>query len=70
MPSKIESPLITGDTEYDREQMKILLIRNGVTATEIARGMGIKSQSVSQVVNRRANSRRVLRELENLPVQV
>lgn len=70
MPAKIESPLITGDNEYDREQLRILLIRNGITPTEIARALGIKSQSVSQVIHRRGNSRRVLQELENLPVQV
>ena len=66
----IDSPLLSGDTEADKRALKSLIAVNGLTPTDIAHKLGIKSQSVSQVIHRRANSRRVLRELENLPVQV
>ncbi len=70
MPAKVESRLITGDKEYDREQMRILLIKNGLTPTEVARALGIAPQSVSQVIHRITNSQRVTTFLENLPIQV
>ena len=70
MPKKLESPLLTGDKEHDREQLRILLIKNGVTPTEIAAILGISSQAVSNVIHRFNNSRRVIEYLERMPVQV
>lgn len=66
MPAKIESPLLTGDKERDSKDMQILLIENDLTPTSIAQQLGIRPQSVSQVIHQKTNSTRVIRYLEGL----
>jgi len=70
MGAKVESRLLTGNIDKDKETLRILLIKNNTTPTEIARELGICHQAVSRIIHRHANSRRVLEYLENLPVQV
>jgi len=70
MGAKVESRLLTGDKDLDKENLRILLIKNKTTPTEIARELGVSSNAVSRIIHRNANSRLVLRYLENLPVQV
>jgi len=61
-----KSYLLTGDKETDRKTRKKLLIDLGLTATEIARGLGVTSQHVSHTVNAYEDNRRILRHLEAL----
>ena len=70
MPKKLESPLLTGDKDQERESLRILLIKNNTSPTEIADILGISSQAVSNVVHRFNNSRRVIEYLEQMPIQV
>jgi IS30 family transposase len=70
MPKKITSPLLTGNKHRDRERLRILLVKNNTSPTEIAAALGISSQAVSRVIHRRDNSRTVFEYLENLPIQV
>ena len=70
MGAKVESRLLTGDKVADKQTLRILLIKNETTPTEIARELGISSNAVSRIIHRDANSRRVFEYLENLPVQV
>lgn len=70
MPKKVESPLLTGDRDQEREILRILMIKNDTNPTEIAAELGISSQAVSNVIHRFNNSRRILEYLEQMPVQV
>lgn len=68
--SKATSPLITGNDEIDRQRFQILCVINNTGPTKIARELGLKPQTVSGVIHRRYNIRRVLRHLEELPHQL
>ena len=70
MPKASNPRLITGDDNLDRKNLKILLIKNEITPTDIARDLGISPQAVYPVINRKKNSRRVFEYLENLSIQV
>jgi len=70
MPKKVESPLLTGDKDQERETFLVMMIKNNTNATEIAADLGISSQAVSNVAHRHNNSRRVIEHFENLPIQV
>ncbi len=64
------SPLITGNDEIDRQRFQILCVINNTGPTKIARELGLKPQTVSGVIHRRYNIRRVIRYLEELPHQL
>ena len=64
------SPLITGNDETDRQRFQILCIINNTGATKIARELGLKPQTVSEIIHRHYNLRRVIRHLEKLPHQL
>ena len=67
---RVTSHLITGDDEKDRQRLQILLIINNTTQTEVARALGVSSQTVSGVIHRRYNLTAVMRYLESLPHQL
>ncbi len=67
---KATSPLITGNDEIDRQRFQILCVINNTGPTKIARELGLKPQTVSGVIHRRYNIRRVIRYLEELPHQL
>lgn len=67
---RIESRLLSGDPEQEREQLLVLMILNKKSPTLIANDLGIRPQSVSGVIHRRDNSRRVIRYFERLPKQL
>ncbi len=61
------SPLITGNDEIDRQRFQILCVINNTGPTKIARELGLKPQTVSGIIHRHYNLRRVIRYLEKLP---
>ena len=61
-----KSYLLTGDKEADRKTRKKLLIDLGVTASAIARDMGVSPQLVLNTTSGNENNRRVLAHLEAL----
>lgn len=65
--SKGTSPLIMGNDETDRQCFQILCI---IGPTKIARELGLKPQTVSGIIHRHYNLRRVIRYLEKLPHQL
>ncbi len=67
---KATSALITGNDEIDRQRLQILCVINNTGPTKIAREPGLKPQTVSGVIHRRYNIRRVIRSLEKLPHQL
>ncbi|MBA7707884.1 hypothetical protein ES703_116768 [subsurface metagenome] len=67
---KATSPLITGNDEVERQRFQILCVINNTGPTKIARELGLKPQTVSGVIHRRYNIRRVIRYLEELPHQL
>ena len=66
---KISSTLLNGNPIEEKRTLKMTLLLNDITPTEVARQLGIKTQSVSGVLNRRDNSTRILKFIEDLPIQ-
>ncbi len=71
---KATSPLITGNDEIDRQRFQILCVINNTGPTKIARELGLKPQTVSGVIHRRYNIRRVIRRyrtvVEDMPALI
>ena len=70
MPGRrTKSTLLTGDDDRDRRNIRVIMALNGIRVKDIARGVGVTSQHVSNVIELRVMSRRVLEYLERLPQQ-
>jgi len=56
----VKYDFLTGDKKRDAVNIKILLLKNGITQADIARMFGITVQSVNKCINRNVNIYRVL----------
>lgn len=66
----LKHPLLTGDKDEERRNLKILLIKNNVSIKQVAKELGMTLSGACGAINRHYMSTKVLNYLHNLPIQL